>query len=105
MTALAVTSTQAMQRRLRRNWTRLHKLIYVIAILGVVHFQWQTKGDAEREPWVYIGILTVLLGYRVVRWLMRRRPAQSGGISRAGRADAARSADEERSDEPAVSER
>jgi sulfoxide reductase heme-binding subunit YedZ len=75
MTTLAGTSTQAMQRRLRRNWARLHKLVYVIAILGVVHFQWQTKGDAELEPWVYIGILTVLLGYRVARSL--RRPKQS----------------------------
>jgi sulfoxide reductase heme-binding subunit YedZ len=74
MTSLAATSTQAMQRRLRRNWARLHKLVYVIAILGVVHFQWQTKGDAELEPWIYIGILTVLLGYRVVRSL--RRPTQ-----------------------------
>ena len=105
MTALAATSTQAMQRRLRRNWARLHKLIYVIAILGVVHFQWQTKGDAELEPWVYIAILTVLLGYRVVRGRMRRRQPQSDRIDRTGRAGAARSADEERSDEPAVSER
>jgi sulfoxide reductase heme-binding subunit YedZ len=76
MIPLAATSTQAMQRRLKRNWARLHKTIYVIAILGVVHFQWQTKGDAEREPWVYIGILAVLLGYRVVRWLMRARQPQ-----------------------------
>ena len=71
MIPLAATSTQAMQRRLRRNWARLHKSIYAIAILGVVHFQWQTKGDREIEPWVYIGILTVLLGYRLVKWLGR----------------------------------
>ena len=77
MTALACTSTQAMQRRLKRNWARLHKAVYVIAILGVIHFQWQTKGDAELEPWVYIGILTVLLGYRVVRWLKRARQTQA----------------------------
>jgi sulfoxide reductase heme-binding subunit YedZ len=104
MTALAATSTQGMQRRLRRNWARLHKLIYVIAILGVVHFQWQTKGDAELEPWVYAAILTVLLGYRLVRWLMQRGRAQSGGIDRAGRARTPRSANEERSNEPAVGE-
>jgi sulfoxide reductase heme-binding subunit YedZ len=78
MTALAATSTQAMQRRLRHNWARLHKLIYVIAILGAVHFQWQTKGDAELEPWVYIAILTALLGYRVVRWRLRPK---SGAMS------------------------
>jgi sulfoxide reductase heme-binding subunit YedZ len=78
MTALAATSTQAMQRRLRRNWARLHKLVYVIGVLGVVHFQWQTKGDAELEPWVYVGILTVLLGYRAVRWRVRPK---SGAMS------------------------
>jgi sulfoxide reductase heme-binding subunit YedZ len=76
MIPLAATSTQGMQRRLKRNWARLHRSIYVIAILGVVHFQWQTKGDAEREPWVYIAILTGLLGYRVVRWWLRRSQRQ-----------------------------
>lgn len=78
MTSLAATSTQAMQRRLRRNWARLHKLIYVIAILGVVHFQWQTKADAEIEPWIYAAILTLLLGYRIARWRMRPK---SGAMS------------------------
>jgi len=72
MIPLAVTSTHAMQRRLRRNWGKLHKTIYPIAILGVLHFQWQTKGDAELEPWVYAGILTVLLAYRLARRLRRR---------------------------------
>jgi sulfoxide reductase heme-binding subunit YedZ len=79
MIPLAATSTQALQRRLKRNWSRLHKSIYVIAILGVVHFQWQTKGDREIEPWVYVAILTLLLGYRVVRWIRLR--ANSGGTS------------------------
>jgi sulfoxide reductase heme-binding subunit YedZ len=72
MIPLAVTSTSAMQRRLRRNWGKLHKTIYLIAILGVLHFQWQTKGDAELEPWVYAAILTALLAYRLARWLRRR---------------------------------
>jgi methionine sulfoxide reductase heme-binding subunit len=63
---LAVTSTNGMMRRLGRRWTKLHRLVYVIAILGVWHFYWQVKRDV-REPLIYAGILAVLLGYRVIR--------------------------------------
>jgi sulfoxide reductase heme-binding subunit YedZ len=63
---LAVTSTNGMMRRLGRRWQKLHRLVYVIAILGVWHFYWQVKRDV-REPLIYIGILAVLLGYRIVR--------------------------------------
>ena len=60
---LALTSTNAMMRRLKKNWTRLHKLVYVIAVLGVLHFLWLVKADIL-EPMVYALILLVLLGYR-----------------------------------------
>jgi methionine sulfoxide reductase heme-binding subunit len=70
---LAVTSTNGMMRRLGRRWQKLHRLIYVIAILGVWHFYWQVKRDI-REPLIYIGILAVLLGYRFVK--RARRPAR-----------------------------
>jgi sulfoxide reductase heme-binding subunit YedZ len=63
---LAVTSTAAMQRRLGRRWIKLHRLIYVIAILGVWHFWWQVKKDI-REPLIYACILAVLLGYRLYK--------------------------------------
>jgi len=63
---LAATSTNGMMRRLGRRWTQLHRLIYVIAILGVWHFYWQVKRDV-REPLIYAGILALLLLYRVVR--------------------------------------
>jgi sulfoxide reductase heme-binding subunit YedZ len=64
-----------MMRRLGRRWQSLHRLIYVIAILGVWHFYWQVKKDV-REPLIYVGILTVLLGYRVVRaWQKKRSQA------------------------------
>ena len=83
MIPLAITSTRAMQRRLKRKWGKLHSMIYAIAILGVLHFQWQTKGDLEPEPWVYAGILTMLLGYRVVRSVLRKRAALThAGIAR-----------------------
>jgi len=63
---LAATSTAAMQRRLGgRNWRRLHRLIYLIGIAGVIHFWWLVKKDI-REPLVFAFVLTVLLGYRVV---------------------------------------
>ncbi|HEX7081108.1 MAG TPA: protein-methionine-sulfoxide reductase heme-binding subunit MsrQ [Gammaproteobacteria bacterium] len=72
MIPLAVTSTKGWQRRLGRNWTRLHRLVYPIAILGAVHFWWQTKADI-REPLVYAVILSLLLGYRLVDSRMRAR--------------------------------
>jgi sulfoxide reductase heme-binding subunit YedZ len=73
MIPLAVTSTQTMQRRLGRRWARLHKMIYPVAVLALVHFMWQTKTDFEREPLIYAGILTTLLAYRLAHWLRRRR--------------------------------
>ncbi|MEP7313762.1 MAG: protein-methionine-sulfoxide reductase heme-binding subunit MsrQ, partial [Pseudomonadota bacterium] len=77
---LAATSTQAMMRRLRKRWQKLHRLVYVIAILGVWHYYWQVKKDI-REPLIYAGILALLLGYRlwrgpVRRWLAARRAAR-----------------------------
>jgi methionine sulfoxide reductase heme-binding subunit len=63
---LAATSTASMQRRLRRRWTQLHRLVYVIAMLGVWHYWWGVKKDI-REPFLFAGILAVLLGYRVYK--------------------------------------
>ena len=61
---LAATSTHAMMRRLGRRWQKLHRLVYLIAILGVVHFYWQVKLDTL-EPLIYAAILAILLGYRL----------------------------------------
>ena len=60
---LAVTSNNKMMRRLKKNWVKLHKLVYVIAVLGVLHFLWLVKADTL-EPLIYASILLVLLGYR-----------------------------------------
>ncbi len=70
---LAVTSTNGMVRRLGgRRWQRLHRLVYVIALGGVIHFLWLVKSDI-REPALYAAILAVLLGYRLW-WELRAAP-------------------------------
>jgi len=61
---LAATSTHALQRRLGRNWAKLHRLIYLIAILAVVHYWWQTKLDVA-DPFLYAFVLAMLLGVRL----------------------------------------
>ena len=65
---LALTSTDAMMRRLKRNWGRLHKLVYGIALLGVLHYWWLVKKDLT-QPLIYAAILGLLLGLRLWwRW-------------------------------------
>ncbi len=80
MLPLAITSTDAMARRLgARRWLALHRLVYVIAPLGVLHFWWMVKADLT-EPALYAAILAPLLGYRIVAKLndARRRAAARG---------------------------
>jgi methionine sulfoxide reductase heme-binding subunit len=65
---LAATSTDGWMRRLKRNWKRLHFLIYPAAILAVLHFVWLSKQGVS-DPYDYALVLAMLLGYRVVaRW-------------------------------------
>lgn len=67
--ALAITSTKGMMRRLGRNWLRLHRLVYLISVLAVLHFYWLVKSDI-REPLLYASVLGVLLSMRLPwkRW-------------------------------------
>lgn len=63
---LAVTSTQGWVRRLGgKRWNALHRLVYVAAALGVLHYLWLVKGD-QVTPVYYAAVLLVLLGLRVV---------------------------------------
>lgn len=71
---LAVTSTKGWIKRLGRNWARLHKLVYAVGVLAVLHFWWLVKSDI-REPLLYASILGVLLGWRVWKWISQRRTA------------------------------
>ena len=63
---LAVTSTNGWMRRLKRNWGRLHRLIYLIAPLAVIHYWWLVKKDLT-QPLIYAGILLILLGWRIIK--------------------------------------
>jgi len=64
---LAVTSTAGWIRRMGgKNWQRLHRLIYLTAMAGVVHYYWLVKSDV-RLPVMYGVILVVLLGFRLVK--------------------------------------
>jgi sulfoxide reductase heme-binding subunit YedZ len=65
LTAMAVTSPVSMRRRLGKRWQTLHNSVYVIGILAVWHFWWQVKKDFT-EPLIYVVILSVLLGLRIL---------------------------------------
>ena len=80
---LALTSTARAQRRMGRRWTRLHRLIYAIALLGVWHFWWQVKKDM-RVPLLYACMLALLLGYRLWK---QYRPALRISVARLASTD------------------
>jgi len=61
---LAITSSDKMMRKLKFNWKRLHRLIYLIAILGVLHFLWLVKKDIT-EPLIYAFIIFILFLLRL----------------------------------------
>lgn len=75
MIPLAITSTNAMVRRLGgRNWQRLHRIVYLVAVLGVLHYWYHklAKNDLE-TPTIYALVLGALLGVRLLRWTGRSR--------------------------------
>jgi sulfoxide reductase heme-binding subunit YedZ len=75
MVPLAVTSTNAMIKRLGgKRWRALHRLAYVAAIAGVIHYYMQVKADV-RQPLAFAAVLTILLGYRLVVYWRQRKPA------------------------------
>jgi sulfoxide reductase heme-binding subunit YedZ len=75
MVPLAITSTSGWIRRLGgKNWNRLHKLIYVTAIAGVIHYYWLVKSDI-RLPLLYGALVALELLYRLGVWVLGRREA------------------------------
>jgi sulfoxide reductase heme-binding subunit YedZ len=73
---LAITSTAGWVRRLKKNWTRLHRLVYVAGAAAVTHFIWIQKSDIS-EPLQWAAWLTGLLLFRI-GWAIykRRKPVQ-----------------------------
>ncbi|MGE0042633.1 MAG: sulfite oxidase heme-binding subunit YedZ [Vicinamibacterales bacterium] len=84
MIPLAITSTQGWIRRMGgKKWNLLHKLVYVSAVLGVLHYVWKVKVD-EPTPYIYGAIVAVLLAARAWKWAQKR---QSVAPPRAARAE------------------
>jgi methionine sulfoxide reductase heme-binding subunit len=79
---LALTSTKGWIRRLGgKRWQALHRLIYVSALCGVVHYYWLVKSD-HRLPLLYGAILAVLLLYRLGSSLLKSRPEPAPAAAR-----------------------
>src|SRR6266853_3187856 len=75
MVPLAITSTNAMIKRLGgKRWRALHRLVYVAAIAGVIHYYMQVNADV-RQPLAFAAALTVLLSYRLFEYWRQRKPA------------------------------
>lgn len=68
---LAVTSTKGSIRRLGKRWQKLHRLVYLAAGLGVLHFIWLVKSDL-RDPLIFAAVFVVLMALRVRGWLAGR---------------------------------
>ena len=62
---LALTSTNEWMRRLGKRWVKLHRLVYVAAITGTIHYLWAVKKDTL-FPLTYLALFALLLGYRVI---------------------------------------
>lgn len=91
MAPLAVTSTNAMIKRLgARRWHLLHRLAYVAAVAGVVHFFMQAKAD-KRKPIAFAITVGILLGYRLVAYLLDRQKKKSAKATVAAAAPASAS--------------
>ncbi|NBC12703.1 MAG: sulfoxide reductase heme-binding subunit YedZ [Gammaproteobacteria bacterium] len=84
MVPLAVTSTKGWLRRLGYRWKRLHRLVYAIGVLAVLHYLWLVKAD-WLEPAIYAGVLAVLLAARLPRggWQCRLAGSDRRGVSAA----------------------
>jgi len=81
---LAATSTAASIRRLGgKRWQALHRLIYLSAVAGVIHYLWLVKAD-RRRPLEYGAVLSVALAYRLLVWGRRKLPARAVSPEKAG---------------------
>lgn len=75
MIPLALTSTKWSIRKLGKRWQMLHRLIYLSATAGVIHYIWLVKADLKK-PLEYAFVLGILLAYRLITWLFSRTKAR-----------------------------
>jgi sulfoxide reductase heme-binding subunit YedZ len=82
LTPLAATSfNRAIKALGAKRWQMLHKLVYLIAGLGLLHFFWMRAGKNNfAEVFVYAAIVAVLLGWRVWNYASKRKPKPSAGV-------------------------
>ncbi len=66
--ALAITSPKFAKKQMGKNWKKLHRLIYFASVAAIIHYFWQLKGNLA-EPVMYLVLLALLLGFRVLVWL------------------------------------
>jgi sulfoxide reductase heme-binding subunit YedZ len=78
---LALTSTAGWIRRLGgKRWQMLHRLIYIAAVAGVIHYYWKVKSDV-RLPLFYAALVGILLLWRLADWFFKRRSAMTSRLS------------------------
>ncbi|WP_425320641.1 protein-methionine-sulfoxide reductase heme-binding subunit MsrQ [Pandoraea apista] len=84
MVALALTSPRAIVRRMGgKRWQRLHRLIYAIAVLAILHYWWMKAGKNDlAQPAIYAIVVAALLGARLIWALRRQRGQMLSGSSR-----------------------
>lgn len=76
---LALTSTQGSIRRLGKRWQTLHRAVYLIGVLAILHYFWHKAGKNDFSTVIIYGaVLAALLAWRVQRWLRSARPAAVG---------------------------
>lgn len=79
MLPLAITSTRGMRRRLGQRWTKLHRQIYVAAIIACIHLLWQARSDIG-EPLAYLLVFALLLVWRARRALKANSSLKPGKV-------------------------
>ena len=89
MAPLALTSTRAAMRRLGRRWQTLHRLIYAVAVLAIMHYWWHKAGKNDLdEPMIYGAVVALLLGLRIA-WRLGNVRGAPAALQRGSRRSSA----------------
>ena len=72
---LGITSSKWAMKKLKKNWKKLHRLIYIASVASVIHYFWQLKGNLA-EPLLYLILIVLLLGFRILTWLTNQQLAK-----------------------------